>query len=60
MPFEKIQEECFNLSVSTYVEQADKREKVDIKNLNAEIAEIVKRQSDLRKAVDAFVKEYEK
>ena len=60
VPFEKIQEECFNLSVSTYVEQADKREKVDIKNLNAEIAEIVKRQSDLRKAVDAFVKEYEK
>ena len=60
VPFEKIQEEGFNLSVSTYVEPEDKREKVDIKKLNAEIAEMVKRQSELRNAVDAFVKEYEK
>ena len=60
VPFEKIQEEGFNLSVSTYVEPEDKREKVDIKKLNAEISEIVKRQSDLRNAVDTFVKEYEK
>ena len=60
VPFEKIQEEGFNLSVSTYIEPEDKREKVDIKKLNAEIAEIVKREDELRKAVDAFVKEYEK
>lgn len=60
VPFEKIQEEGFNLSVSTYVEPEDKREKVDIKKLNAEIAEIVKHESELREAVDAFVKEYEK
>lgn len=60
VPFEKIREEGFNLSVSTYVEPEDKREKVDIKKLNAEIAEIVKHESELREAVDAFVKEYEK
>lgn len=60
VPFEKIQEEGFNLSVSTYVEPEDKREKVDISKLNAEIAEMVKRQSEHRNAVDAFVKEYEK
>ena len=60
MSFEKIQEEGFNLSVSTYVEPEDKREKVDIKKLNAEIAEIVKRESELREAVDTFVKEYER
>ena len=60
VPFEKIREEGFNLSVSTYVEPEDKREKVDIKKLNAEIAAIVKRESELRKVVDAFVKEYEK
>ena len=59
VPFEKIQEEGFNLSVSTYVEPEDKREKVDIRKLNAEIAEIVKREGELRKAVDTFVKEYE-
>ncbi len=60
VPFEKIREEGFNLSVSTYVEPEDKREKVDIKKLNAEIAEIVKRESELREAVDTFVKEYER
>ncbi len=60
VPFEKMQEEGFNLSVSTYVEPEDKREKVDIKKLNAEIAEIVKRERALREAVDTFVKEYEK
>ena len=59
VPFEKMQEEGFNLSVSTYVEQEDKRENVDIKKLNAEIAEIVKREGELREAVDTFVKEYE-
>ena len=59
MPFEKIQEEDFNLSVSTYVEPEDKREKIDIKKLNAEIAKIVEKENSIRKAVDDFVKEYE-
>ena len=59
VPFEKIEAEDFNLSVSTYVEPEDRREKVDVRKLNAEIAEIVKRENALRKAVDAFVKEYE-
>lgn len=60
VPFEKIEAEDFNLSVSTYVEPEDRREKVDIKKLNADIAEIVKREGELRDAVDSFVKEYEK
>ena len=49
----------YNLSVSTYVEAEDTREKVDIKKLNAEIAEIVAREATLRKAIDDIIKEIE-
>lgn len=54
-----IEAEDYNLSVSTYVEQEDTREAVDIEKLNAEIAEIVKRQSTLRTQLDAIIKELE-
>ena len=56
---DEIAENDFNLSVSTYVEQKDTREKVDIKALNAEIAEIVARETELRVKVDAIVAELE-
>ena len=45
----------YNLSVSSYVEQKDETEKVDIKKLNKEIEQIVKRQSVLRKKIDKIV-----
>jgi len=48
-----------NLSVSSYVEQADTKEVVDIKALNADIAGIVERQSALRLQIDAIVAELE-
>ena len=54
-----IEAEDFNLSVSTYVEQEDTREKVDIKELNQRIAEIVAREQKLRTDIDAIVKELE-
>ncbi len=57
VPFEKIQKEGFNLSVSTYVEPKDTRVKVDIKRLNAEIAEIVRREEKLRKEVEQTIME---
>ena len=47
----------YDLSVSTYVEQEDTREKVDIKKLNMELAEIVERETKLRKEIDAIIKE---
>ena len=47
--YDEVAENDFNLSVSTYVEQEDTREKVDIVKLNAEIAEIVAREDALRK-----------
>lgn len=45
VPNEEVgsQQNNYNLSVSTYVEQEDTREKIDIVKLNAEIAEIVAR-----------------
>lgn len=56
---EKIAENGYNIAVSSYVEQKDEREEVDIKALNAEIARIVSRQSELRNRIDAIVAELE-
>lgn len=49
----------YNLSVTSYVAQEDTRELVDITALNAEIAEIVERQNQLRAEIDAIVAELE-
>lgn len=54
-----IAENGYNIAVSSYVEQADTREEVDIKTLNAEIAHIVTRQADLRTQIDAIVADLE-
>ena len=53
------EEHNYNLSVSTYVEQKDTREKVDIQKLNAEIAEIVAREDILRKEIEKIIAEIE-
>ena len=44
---------------STYVEQEDTREKVDIAALNKEIAEIVARERVLRDEIDKIIAEIE-
>ena len=49
----------YNLSVSTYVEPEDTREVINIKQLNANIEQIVKREQELREKIDAIVKEIE-
>ncbi|AOV17846.1 type I restriction-modification system subunit M [Acidihalobacter aeolianus] len=54
-----IAENGYNIAVSSYVEQEDTREAVDIKALNAEIARIVSRQAELRTAIDAIVADLE-
>lgn len=55
----KIAEQDYNLSVNTYVEQRDTREKIDIKAVNAELARIVARENELRAQVDAIVADLE-
>lgn len=57
VPNDDIAEEDYNLSVSSYVEIEDTRERVDIKILNREIEEIVERQMALRSAIDQIVLE---
>jgi type I restriction enzyme M protein len=59
VPNARIAENDYNIAVSSYVEQKDTREAVDITRLNAEIAEIVKRQDVLRKAIDEIVNDLE-
>ena len=52
-----VAENDYNLSVSTYVEQEDTREKVDIVKLNEEIAQIVTRENVLRAEIDKIIAE---
>ena len=59
VPNDKIAEQDYNLSVSTYVEQEDTREVIDIQQLNAEIAQIVAREQQLREEIDKIVAEIE-
>ncbi len=56
---DKIAENDYNLSVSSYVEAKDTREKVDITELNTEIERIVKREDELRTEIDKIVAEIE-
>ena len=54
-----IADNGYNIAVSSYVEAEDTREAVDITELNAEIAQIVARQSELRTQIDAIVADLE-
>lgn len=54
---EEVKENDFNLSVSTYVEAEDTREKIDIVKLNAESKEIVAREQVLREEIDKIIAE---
>lgn len=59
VPNEDIAANGYNISVSSYVEEEDTREAVDITALNAEIAEIVARQAELRVSIDEIVADLE-
>ena len=55
----EIGEQEYNLSVSTYVEKEDTREKIDIDVLNKEIKEIVQKEQVLRDEIDKIIEEIE-
>ena len=57
--YDEIAQNDYNLSVSTYVEAEDTREKIDIVKLNAEIREIVAREQVLRDEIDKIIAEIE-
>lgn len=59
VPNSEIAKQEYNLSVSTYVEQEDTREAIDIVELNKEIARIVERENVLRAEIDKIISEIE-
>ncbi len=56
---EKIADNDYNLSVSSYVQAKDTREVIDIAKLNAELKTTVTRIDQLRSDIDAIVAEIE-
>jgi type I restriction enzyme M protein len=59
VPNSDIAEQDYNLSVSTYVEQKDTREVIDITVLNEEIDKIVVREQILRNEINKIIAEVE-
>ncbi|GAA1467112.1 type I restriction-modification system subunit M [Microbacterium thalassium] len=59
VPNEMIAANDYDIAVSSYVEEEDVREAIDITALNAEIAQIVARQAELRASLDAIVVDLE-
>jgi type I restriction enzyme M protein len=57
VPFQKIADNDYNLSVSSYVEAKDTREVIDITQLNAEIKNTVEKIDKLRADIDSIVAE---
>lgn len=59
VPNEQIGENEYNIAVSSYVQQKDTREKIDIHELNQQIARIVEREQQLRTQIDEIVADLE-
>ena len=59
VPNDEIAAQDYNLSVSAYVEQEDTREVIDIRKLNKELEQIVAREQELRRQIDAIIAEIE-
>lgn len=57
VPNAEIEQQDYNLTVSTYVEPEDTREVIDIAVLNAEIDRIVARETVLRREIKAIIAE---
>lgn len=59
VPNSEIAGNDYNIAVSSYVEQENSAEEVDIEKLNTHIGEIVIRQNQLRAAIDEIVADLE-
>lgn len=56
---EEISNNDYNISVNSYLKSESKEEKIDIKELNKRIEDVVKRESKIRIELDAIIKELE-
>ena len=54
-----IAQNDYNLSVSSYVETKDHREKINIVELNIEVSETVEKINKLRTDIDSIIKKIE-
>ena len=59
VPNKEIEENDYNLSIATYVEQEDTRKHIDIDVLNKEIDELVEREQILRDEIKKIISEIE-
>lgn len=59
IPNERIIDNDCNISVSTYLKQEDTGEKINVKELNKNVQEIVKKENELRIELDKIIKELE-
>jgi len=59
IPNSEIAENDYSLAVSSYVDELDTTVATNITELNANITDIVKRQSELRNQIDAIVRDIE-
>ena len=57
VPISEILENDSNLSISSYIEQEDKREVIDIAGVNASLATLIAEGKELNEKIDAIVKE---
>lgn len=55
----QIAQNDYNITVSSYIEQEDTREAIDIAELNARIDKIVARENELRIAIDQIIADIE-
>lgn len=56
---QKIAENGYNLSVSSYVEKEDIHETIDINELNLKIKKIVTKENELREKIDGIIQKLE-
>ena len=59
IPNSEIAKNSYNIAVDSYIDKSVTQEIIDIDKLNAEIAEIVAKEDELRKAIDATIVDYE-
>ena len=58
-PYEEVKESDYNISVNYYLKANLNEEKIDIKEVNKRLAEIVPRQEQLRKELEEIIRELE-
>lgn len=59
-PYDEVEDNKYNLSVSTYVETKDLREQIDISEVNQQIRKLVEEQTILRTQIEEIIRRNER